>query len=130
MLKILAAVSALSLPMALLHQGCSDGHVDLDATEQAENDPALIHPDEPFVQAAAGMRDVLLVGNSVAGTVSFIDARTFESLGSVNVYPDRAEMALSIYANPIRLVAYSIVKNQQLLHHFEPGAGDRYVDDV
>jgi YVTN family beta-propeller protein len=88
--------------------------------------------DESVQHQAAGsaLRDVLLVGNSVAGTVSFIDAHTFENLGSVNVYPDRAEMGFWIYANPVRAVAYTVVKNQQLLHHFEPGGGDRFVDDV
>lgn len=80
--------------------------------------------------ATPGLRDVLLVGNSVSGTVSFIDPQTFENLGSVNVYPDKVEMSFLIYANPIRAVAYTVVKNQQLLHHFEPGGGDRFVDDV
>lgn len=77
-----------------------------------------------------GMRTVLLVGNSVSGTVSFIDAETFENLGAVNVTPDLDEMMGLINTNPVRALAYPIVKNQQLLHHFEPSDGDRYVDDV
>ncbi|MBA9001716.1 YncE family protein [Thermomonospora cellulosilytica] len=40
---------------------------------------------------AAPMRDVLLVGNAQAGTVSFIDGRTFENLGSLNAIPDLQE---------------------------------------
>jgi YVTN family beta-propeller protein len=76
------------------------------------------------------MRDVLLVGNSVAGTVSFLDARTFENLGSVNVVPDRDEVLAAINADLVRFIAYPIVKNAQLLHHFEPANGDRFVDDV
>jgi hypothetical protein len=76
------------------------------------------------------MRDVLLVGNSVAGTVTFLDANTFENLGSVNVLPDRDEVTAAINADLVRFIAYPIVKNAQLLHHFEPAAGDRFVDDL
>jgi DNA-binding beta-propeller fold protein YncE len=80
--------------------------------------------------APPGMRDVLMVGNSVAGTVSFVDAETFENLGSINVVPDRDEVMAAITADLVRFVAYPIVKNAQLLHHFEPGGGDRFVDDL
>jgi YVTN family beta-propeller protein len=76
------------------------------------------------------MRDVLLVGNSVAGTVSFLDASTFENLGSINVVPDRDEVTAAINADLVRFIAYPIVKNAQLLHHFEPAGGDRFVDDL
>jgi len=76
------------------------------------------------------MRDVLLVGNSVAGTISFLDGTTFENLGSVNVVPDRDEVMTAINADLVRFIAYPIVKNAQLLHHFEPAAGDRFVDDL
>jgi DNA-binding beta-propeller fold protein YncE len=77
-----------------------------------------------------GPRDVLLVGNSVSGSVSFIDARTFESLGTVNVIPDKQEVLDLINADLIRAIAYPVVKNAQLIHHFEPSNGDRFVDDV
>src|SRR4051812_5778045 len=73
------------------------------------------------------MRDVLLVGNSVAGTVSVIDARTYENLGAVDVLPDKEEVMAAINADLVRAIAYPIVKNAQLLHHFEPAAGDRFV---
>jgi YVTN family beta-propeller protein len=76
------------------------------------------------------MRDVLLVGNSLAGTVSFLDPNTFENLGSINVLPDRDEVMAAINADLVRFIAYPIVKNAQLLHHFEPGGGDRFVDDL
>ena len=55
---------------------------------------------------------------------------TFENLGSINVIPDRDEVMAAINADLIRSIAYPIVKNAQLLHHFEPGDGDRFVDDV
>ncbi len=76
------------------------------------------------------MRDVLMVGNSVAGTVSFLDPATFANLGSINVIPDRDEVIAAINADLVRFIAYPIVKNAQLLHHFEPQAGDRFVDDL
>jgi DNA-binding beta-propeller fold protein YncE len=77
-----------------------------------------------------GMRDVLLVGNSVAGTVSFIDVHTFENLGSVDVIPDLDEVMGLIGADLVRSIAYPIVQQAQLLHHFEPANGDRFVDDL
>ena len=77
-----------------------------------------------------GLRDVLLVGNGVAATVSFIDAHTFENLGSVNILPDREEVMAAINADLLRSVAQSAIKSAQLLHHFEPGGGDRFLDDV
>ena len=129
MLKSLAVFSALSLSLLGLSQACS-GSVSSSDVPDEQSDDALLQGQTPTATAAPAMRDVLLVGNSVAGTVSFIDAQTFENLGSVNVYPDRAEMGLAIYLNPIRAIGYTVVKNQQLLHHFEPGGGDRYVDDV
>jgi YVTN family beta-propeller protein len=76
------------------------------------------------------LRDVLLVGNSVSGSVSFVDARSLENLGSVDVIPDFDEVMDEISWDVVRLVAYPIVKNQQLIHHFEPSDGDRFVDDV
>jgi YVTN family beta-propeller protein len=77
----------------------------------------------------SGPRDVLLVGNSVAGTVSFVDARTYEILGTVDVVPDKEEVMAAINADLVRAIGYPVVKNAQLLHHFEPSGGDRFVDD-
>jgi DNA-binding beta-propeller fold protein YncE len=77
-----------------------------------------------------GMRDVLLVGNSVAGTISFVDAHSHANLGSVNVIPDFDEVMLLINLDLVRFFAYPIVKRAQLLHHFEPADGDRFVDDI
>ncbi|HEX2679338.1 MAG TPA: hypothetical protein VHM19_21955 [Polyangiales bacterium] len=80
--------------------------------------------------APDGKRDVLLVGNSVAGTVSFVDPVTFQNLGQVNVIPDFNEVMTLINLDLVRVLAYPVVKNAQLLHHFEPSNGDRFVDDV
>ena len=85
---------------------------------------------DPPPMSGDGMREVLLVGNGVEGSVSFVDARSFENLGTVNVIPDRDEVMGLISSDLVRSVAYGAVKNAQLLHHFEPSNGDRFVDDV
>ncbi len=80
--------------------------------------------------APSGLREVLLVGNSVSGSVSFIDVTSLENLGSINAIPDLDEVEAAINADLVRAVAYPVVQNQQLIHHFEPSDGKRYVDDV
>jgi YVTN family beta-propeller protein len=77
-----------------------------------------------------GIRDVLLVGNSVEGSVTFVDARSFEVLGTVDVIPDRDEVMMLINSDVVRAVAAPAVASGQMLHHFEPSNGARYVDDV
>lgn len=84
----------------------------------------------PDAGAANPLHDVLLVGNSVSATVSFVDGRTFENLGSVDVFPDRQARMAALFLNPITAVAYPVIKDQQKLRHFEPADGDRFVDDV
>lgn len=37
---------------------------------------------------SADARDVMLIGNAESGTVSFLDAQSFQNLGSLNVTPD------------------------------------------
>jgi YVTN family beta-propeller protein len=109
-----------------------------DASQAPQSD-ASVSRDAAPPDAASGdtgpvsdrLRDVLLVGNSVSGSVSFIDVDTLENLGSVNVIPDFEEVMTDITFSLVgRQVAYGIVQGQQLIHHFEPGNGDRFVDDV
>src|SRR5262245_7515186 len=76
------------------------------------------------------LREVVVVGNSVSGTVSVLDGRTFANLGSVNVIPDLEERLDEIRRNLVWSVAYQTVRNGQLIAHFEPSDGDRFVDDV
>ncbi len=92
--------------------------------------PTTYGPPLPPEPVSGPMRPVLLVGNSVAGTVSFIDAETFTSLGSVNAVPDLAQRLAEINGNPVTAIAYEVTKGQQALHHFEPAGGTRYIDDV
>jgi DNA-binding beta-propeller fold protein YncE len=70
----------------------------------------------------SGLRDVLVVGNSQAGTVSFIDGHSFTNLGSFNVTPDLQARLDEIYLNPIWLAGYEAVKGIE--------GGDRFVDDA
>ncbi|WP_194908454.1 YncE family protein [Catenulispora rubra] len=76
----------------------------------------------PGASADTGLRDVLVVGNSQAGTVSVIDGHTFANLGSINVIPDLSQRMFEIYINPIWLAGYEIVRAVE--------GGDRYVDDA
>jgi YVTN family beta-propeller protein len=107
-----------SLSLASM-QGCGLSSEDADESRS-----------ETAEQGADAARDVLLVGNSVSGTVSFLDAHTFENLGSMDVIPDRDEVLKAINADLIRRVAYSVVKRGQVIHHFEPSGGDRFLDDL
>src|SRR5262249_1899184 len=56
--------------------------------------------------------------------------RTFESLGSVNVIPDLQARLAEINGNILTAIAYSTIKQKQVIKHFEPANGDRFVDDV
>lgn len=80
--------------------------------------------------AAAAARDVVLVGNSVAGTVSVLDGHTFQNLGSVNVIPDFDARIAAINKDLIHAIAYALIADRQKIKHFEPGDGKRFVDDV
>jgi YVTN family beta-propeller protein len=80
--------------------------------------------------SATPMRDVLLVGNSVSGSVSFIDGRTFHSLGSLDVIPDFKQRTSEINADPIHAIAYALITQNQKIKHFEPAGGLRLVDDL
>jgi DNA-binding beta-propeller fold protein YncE len=71
---------------------------------------------------ATGLRDVLVVGNSQSGTVSFLDGHAFTNLGSLNVTPDLQDRLNEIYANPVWLAGYQAVRSVE--------GGDRFVDDA
>jgi YVTN family beta-propeller protein len=69
---------------------------------------------------AAGLRDVLLVGNSQSGSVSFIDGHTYQNLGSFNVIGDLQQRLNEM--DLIQRAGYETVKQIE--------GGDRFVDDV
>lgn len=66
------------------------------------------------------LRDVVVVGNSADGTVSFIDSRTYDNLGSLDVVPDLDAVLAGM--DPIRRAAYEVVRQQ--------AGGDKFVDDA
>jgi YVTN family beta-propeller protein len=69
--------------------------------------------------APAATRDVLVVGNSQAGTVTFLDGHTFANLGTVDGIPDLQQILAAM--DPIRRAAYEVVRSE---------AGDKFVDDA
>jgi DNA-binding beta-propeller fold protein YncE len=73
--------------------------------------------------------DVLLVCNSVSGTVSFVDTAALKDLGAVNVIPDLSDRLAEINANSGRSIAYQQILKVETLKHFEPNGGQRFVDD-
>jgi YVTN family beta-propeller protein len=81
---------------------------------------ALVSVGAPAEAATGDLHDVVLVGNSVAGTVTFLDGHTFANLGSVDVIPDLAERLAQM--NPIERAAYELIRQQE--------GGDRFADDA
>ncbi|MEO6083204.1 MAG: YncE family protein [Umezawaea sp.] len=69
--------------------------------------------------SVAATRDVLVVGNSQAGTITFLDGRTFANLGTINGIPDLQQILAAM--DPIRRAAYEVVRSE---------AGDKFVDDA
>ncbi|KAF4405833.1 YncE family protein [Streptomyces lycii] len=62
-------------------------------------------------RAAGAPRDVMAVGNGQGGTVSFIDAATFENLGSFDAVPDLEQRIDEM--NPVERIAYETVNSIQ-----------------
>ena len=77
--------------------------------------------------ADASLHDVLLIGNAVSGTVSFIDGRTFQNLGSFNIVPDLQQRLSSMTA--AQWIAYQLANATEA--QADPAVGGtRYVDDM
>ena len=83
----------------------------------------------PTMQAPAradATRSVLLVGNAVAGTVSFIDTATLTNIGSFSVIPDLQQVFASW--TPVQWANYGIANADEST--VDPAVGGtRYVDD-
>ncbi|WP_434444717.1 YncE family protein [Lentzea sp. E54] len=73
----------------------------------------------PAAHAADPLRDVVIVGNSVAGTVTFLDGRTFANVGTLDVAADKQQRINEM--DPIRRAAYEVIRGQ---------VGDKFVDDA
>jgi len=78
---------------------------------------AAASPATPHVTA---LKNVLLVGNSQTGSVSFIDENGFAVLGSFSVIPDLQQRINEM--DPIQRIGYETVKGIE--------GGDRFVDDA
>ncbi|HEU5331978.1 MAG TPA: YncE family protein [Actinocrinis sp.] len=89
---------------------------------------ALGGPLSPPAAADSGsLHDVLLIGNAVSGTVSFLDGHTFQSLGSFNIVPDLQERLASF--TPAQWINYGLANADEAT--VDPAVGGtRYVDDV
>ncbi|MFI8961687.1 YncE family protein [Streptomyces sp. NPDC053493] len=81
--------------------------------------------DAPAAAGAAGLREVMFVGNNWDGTADVIESRgDFRRLARVNVIPDRDERMREIHLDPIRLAFFLGVRSG-------PGEGhDQFVDDM
>jgi DNA-binding beta-propeller fold protein YncE len=74
-----------------------------------------------------GLRDVLLAGNAVAGTVSFIDGHSFQNLGSFSVIPDLQQVFASW--GPVQWANYAVATADEATVDPSVG-GTRYLDDM
>jgi DNA-binding beta-propeller fold protein YncE len=80
-----------------------------------------------YADASSSLRDVLLIGNAVGGTVSFIDGRTFANLGSFNIVPDLQTRLANMTA--AQWINYQLANSQEAT--VDPAVGgDRFVDDM
>ncbi|RSM85434.1 hypothetical protein DMH04_16900 [Kibdelosporangium aridum] len=61
----------------------------------------------PATAQAQQLRDVVLVGNAQAGTVSFLDGHTFQVIGTLNAIPDLEQRLATM--NPIERIGYETV---------------------
>jgi YVTN family beta-propeller protein len=74
----------------------------------------------PTTAQAQQLRDVVLIGNAQAGTVSFLDGHTFQVLGTLDAIPDLEQRLAAM--NPIERIGYEIVNSIQ--------GYKKFVDDV
>lgn len=81
----------------------------------------------PAAADSGSLHDVLLIGNAVSGTVSFIDGRTFQSLGSFNIVPDLQQRLADF--SPVQWIDYGLANADEAT--VDPAVGGtRYVDDM
>jgi DNA-binding beta-propeller fold protein YncE len=87
---------------------------------------------QPPSSSNGASRNVLLVGNSVNGTVSVIDddGKMFRNLGTINVIPDLGRRMTTMNLLFWRRLIYNGVKKRELVSHLEPDAGHRFIDDL
>lgn len=74
------------------------------------------------VQAAP--KPVVFVGNNWDGTVNVFDSNNYAKVGVINVVPDKSQRMIEILFNPIKLSAFTAVRN------FIGEGHDQLVDDM
>jgi YVTN family beta-propeller protein len=113
---VYAAVAALAL--------AATGSVTANAAAAADT-PGPAGVDVPAGEQAAGLREVMFVGNNWDGTADVIEARgDFAKIGRVDVIPDKEERLKEIYLNPLKLAFFLGIRQG-------PGEGhDQFVDDM
>lgn len=82
--------------------------------------PATAATNPTTVPTPPDRHDVVLIGNSAAGTVSLLDGHTFANLGTFNAIPDLRQRLDEM--DLVERAAYEVIKLQK--------GGDRFVDDV
>lgn len=74
------------------------------------------------VQAAP--KPVVFVGNNWDGTVNVFDSNNYAKVGVINVVPDKSQRMIEVLFNPIKLSAFTAVRN------FIGEGHDQLVDDM
>ncbi|MCE7007764.1 serine/threonine protein kinase [Kibdelosporangium philippinense] len=69
---------------------------------------------------AQQLRDVVLIGNAQAGTVSFLDGHTFQVIGTLDAIPDLEQRLAAM--NPVERIGYETVNRIQ--------GYKKFVDDI
>lgn len=73
---------------------------------------------------SSAVRQVMFVGNNWEGTATVIDARTYETLGTLDTIPDREERMAEIALDPARLAFFLAIR-------LAIGEGnDQFTDDM
>jgi DNA-binding beta-propeller fold protein YncE len=87
--------------------------------------PHTTPPPRPGITVGQGeLRDVVLVGNNWAGTVTVFDPQTFDTLAVIDVVPDWNVQVEKIKKSPIRKAAFALIRKAA-------GEGNhQLVDDV
>ncbi|CAB1213994.1 YncE family protein [Acinetobacter bouvetii] len=83
------------------------------------------HAASSTLPAPPNSQQVFFVGNNWDGTVTVIrPSQDYAKIGVINMVPDRSERLKEIYLNPVKLIAYSYIRNTA-------GEGnDQLVDDM
>ncbi|MFD7226986.1 YncE family protein [Streptomyces sp. NPDC059881] len=87
--------------------------------------PASATPPVTATADAAGLREVLFVGNNWEGTADVLESSgALTKVGRINVVPDKDQRLLEIYLNPVKLAYFLGIRTTVGEGH------DQFVDDM